>query len=109
MSVQRCRHETAPHEFWDWLAHREIREERKLTAFDPTHYYLAQIVQYFVKVNVKPEDAKNIDLNTFLLKFRVKDDKKRLENMTPEQRMNNSKMSWGMFVGVNTLGKKNDK
>lgn len=70
--------------------------ERESNAFDPTHYYLAQIAQEVRRVLSKK--PKSVKLEHFLLKFESKNSRPSAESV--EARTNRSKLFWLGLVGM---------
>ncbi len=91
-SYQEIRRETTSSEFVMWMEYLR----RDANAFNPKHYYLAQIAMWIKRSMVKKPDK--VSLDEFLIKFKMENpEKKKIEQ---EQQTEQTKSWWKQFVGL---------
>ena len=75
----------------------EQRKERTWKQLSLEHYYLAQIACEIVRMAIKPEDAKMLRLEDFLIKFKSKEQPREL---TPQEKKEYIKQQKCLFAGI---------
>jgi len=93
MSVQRAQFEITSTEFVDWVVYLDDEE---INGFHREDYYLANIAAEVRRSYIK--DPTKVRTESFLMKFKKKDEIERPVKMTREERTKRAKSFWGAVL-----------